>query len=266
MAPSKRSALAPAGPRDSAPHTGWPPTNRLDEPAAAATAPLVDPTSVTVVASPEAARAAPTAAGSRVTGAATKASSIPESASSAVSAARPRRARQRAEARPDRDPSRRPPRREHASPRARPRRRSALSRGWQSARPQLYGRASASSSAVLAVSRACPGTRPAEPRPKDSCPGDVPGHGSRSHGPFGLGRDVSGHGRPGHGPFRHARTTTRGGCRAESRETRRRFSRCACPSGLRSRRPRSRERGELTRRDLLGRVREGLLGAGAPRR
>ncbi len=74
VAPSKRPGEACSAPRDSSPAIGWPPTNRGDPWAAATTLAFVEPTSVTVVSSPEAARTAATSSGRAAIGAATTAS------------------------------------------------------------------------------------------------------------------------------------------------------------------------------------------------
>ena len=80
VAPSNRPAEALSGPRASDPVIGCPPTNRADPRAAATTLAFVEPTSVTVVSSPVAARTAATCAGSSAIGAATTASSASASA------------------------------------------------------------------------------------------------------------------------------------------------------------------------------------------
>ena len=74
------------GPRVSAPQIGCPPTNRGSSPAAAQTAPFVEPTSVTVQSSARAASTSATTPGSSATGTATSASSAPASASASDAA------------------------------------------------------------------------------------------------------------------------------------------------------------------------------------
>ena len=87
MAPSKRPALACSAPRDSEPQIGCPPTNRRELPAAATTLPLVEPTSVTVVAVACRLEHATTWPGRWAIGAATTQMSASATASSSVAAA-----------------------------------------------------------------------------------------------------------------------------------------------------------------------------------
>ena len=77
--------FACSGPRASEPQIGWPPTKRGEPAAAATTLAFVEPTSVTVVPSPDAASTAATCAGSTAIGAATTARSAPASSSAAAS-------------------------------------------------------------------------------------------------------------------------------------------------------------------------------------
>ena len=128
VAPSKSSAFARSGPRVSAPQIGWPPMKRSSPPAAAQTALLVEPTSVTTQPSGASASTSRTTCGKLCHGSGDQDEvGTFDCGLERGRRDRPRPSRLRPGARPDRDPSRaRRPR--SAAPRAPQTRRSVPSR------------------------------------------------------------------------------------------------------------------------------------------
>ena len=86
VAPANSSAFARSGPRVSAPQIGCPPMKRASPRAAAQTALLVEPTSVTTQSAEARSSTSRTTCGSSATGAATRTRSAPATASASVAA------------------------------------------------------------------------------------------------------------------------------------------------------------------------------------